>query len=194
MEIGRLAQGNDYGVTATDTINFIDHQDVSQQYKVTYANFIADFIPLKPEPSQIRGIVGGDKLDFMVDSSAPTMTLVEAKMLFNSIISDAKRGKKFMACDLKDHFLASPMAKPQYMQMRWEHIPDDIKICYSLEKLLHYGYIFVKIKKGMYGLKEAAILAYKNYSSILNLVVTTLSMALQVYGDITLGTLYFSFA
>ena len=34
MEIGRLAQGNDYGVTSTDKIDFIDHQDVQKNAKL----------------------------------------------------------------------------------------------------------------------------------------------------------------
>ena len=156
-----MAQENDNGVTATDAIDFIDHQDVPQQCKITYANFIADLRPLKLEPNRIRCVVGGDKLDFMGDASSPTTILAEAKMLFNSVISDEKNGATFMTYDLKDHFLALPMAKPKCTKLRWEHIPDDIKIRYRLEKLLHYGYIFMKIKKGMYGLKEAAILAYK---------------------------------
>ena len=134
MEIERLAQGNDYGVTDTDTIDFIDHQDVLQQWKVTYANFVADFRPLKPEPNRIRCVVGGDILDFIGDASSPTMTLVDAKILFNSVISDEKQGATFMTYDLKDHFLALPMAKPKCTKLRWEHIPDDIKTRYSLEK------------------------------------------------------------
>ena len=118
MEIGRLDQGNYYGVTFTDTIDFIDYHNVPQQCKVTYANFVADFRPLKLEPIRIRYVVSGDRLDFMGDVSSPTMTLAEAKLLFNSVISDSKQGAKFMTCDLKDHFLASSMAKPQYMKMR----------------------------------------------------------------------------
>jgi len=46
------------------------------------------------------------------------------------------------------------------MKMRWEHIPIDIRIKYNLSALLQNGYIYIKIKRGMYGLKEAAILAY----------------------------------
>ena len=47
------------------------------------------------------------------------------------------------------------------MKIKWEHIPEDIWSQYNLEYMLHGGYIYVNIKKGMYGLKEAAILAYK---------------------------------
>ena len=126
MEIGRLAQGNDYGVTPTDTIDFIPHTLVPFKAKVTYASFIADYRPLKPEPNRIRCVAGGDKLDYFGDASSPTTTLAEAKLLFNSVISDADKGARFMTVDLKDHFLASPMREPQYMRMRWDQIPDDI--------------------------------------------------------------------
>ena len=160
MELGRLAQGNDYGVTPTDTIDFIPYDTVPNGMKVTYASFIADHRPLKPEPDRIRCVAGGDKLDYFGDASSPTTTLAEAKLLFNSVISDAHKGAKFMSIDLKDHFLASPMSQPHYMRIRWDQIPDDIKLRYNLQPLLHNNYIYIKIKKGMYGLKEAAILAY----------------------------------
>ncbi len=109
MEIGRLAQGNDYGVTPTDTIDFIPYALVPTNTRVTYASFIADYRPLKPEPNRIRCVAGGDKLDYFGDSSSPTTTLTEAKLLFDSVISDANHGACFMTCDLKGHFLASPM-------------------------------------------------------------------------------------
>ena len=64
MEIGWLAQGNDYGVTPTDTIDFIPYALVPPTTKVTYASFIADYRPLKPEPNRIRCVAGGDKLDY----------------------------------------------------------------------------------------------------------------------------------
>ena len=48
-EIGRLAQGNKYGVKATDTIEFIKKEDVPNGRAVTYASFVCDHRPLKTE-------------------------------------------------------------------------------------------------------------------------------------------------
>lgn len=109
MELGRLAQGDKYGVKATNCIDFIPFSDVPTNTKVTYANFVADHRPLKPEPDRIQCVVGGDKLDYWGDASSPTTNLAEAKILFNSVISNAPKGARFMTCDLKDHFLTSPM-------------------------------------------------------------------------------------
>ena len=54
MELGRLAQGNKYGVTPTDCIDFIHYSVVPIIAKYTYANFVVDHRLLKPEPDRIR--------------------------------------------------------------------------------------------------------------------------------------------
>ena len=46
-ELRRLAQGNIYGVKATDTIDFIFKHDVPENQPVSYANFICDHRLLK---------------------------------------------------------------------------------------------------------------------------------------------------
>ena len=86
--------------------------------------------------------------------------MLETKLMLNSVISDATKGSRFLTMDIKDHFLATPMANPEYMKIPYKYFPPDIRKRYNLEDLVHNGYIYVKIKKGMYGLKQAAILAY----------------------------------
>ena len=49
------------------------------------------------------------------------------------------------------------------MQVRYKRIPPDIKERYSFkDKVTAHGYIYIHIKKGMYDLKQVAILAYDN--------------------------------
>ena len=61
------------------------------------------------------------------------------------------------------------MKTPKYMKLKIDIIPDDIIERYNLnEKVDDEGYVYVKIKKGMYGLKEAAILAYDQLKTFLN--------------------------
>ena len=61
--------------------------------------------------------VGGDKLTYHEDISSPTASLLEMKILLNSVISDTAKGARFLTCDLKDFFLATPMAKPEFMKI-----------------------------------------------------------------------------
>ena len=101
-ELGRLAQGNIHGVTATDTIDFIFKCEVPTSQPTTYANFVCDHRPLKTEKYRIRLVAGGDKLEYDGDPGAPAASLIETKLMINSVISDAKHGAKFLSCDLKD--------------------------------------------------------------------------------------------
>jgi hypothetical protein len=167
-EFGRLAQGNAAGVISTDTISFIPKDHVPPKALVTYGNFICDHRPLKSEPYRVRLTVGGDKLRYDDDAGSPAASLLETKLIVNSTISDASKGARFACADLKDFFLASPMEKPEFMKIKYKYLPADIRTKYQLDTLVSPdGYVYVKIKKGMYGLKQAAILAYQNLVKLL---------------------------
>ena len=54
------------------------------------------------------------------------------------------------------------MQEPEYMRMNIAEIPEDIIKKYNLHNLTDlHGNVHFKITKGMYGLKQAAILAYQ---------------------------------
>ena len=161
-EWGRLAQGNENGVKGTDTIEFIPQQQVPTNAKVTYASFVCDHRPLKPEPFRVRIVVGGDKLEYQFDAGSPAASLLETKLLLNSTISDSKNGARFFTADVKDFFLATPMKDPEYMRVPFKYFPKDIVTKYNLHTIVSSNnFIYIKIKKGMYGLKQAAVLAYQ---------------------------------
>ena len=131
-EFGRLAQGNKHGVKATDTMSFIPRHLVPNNRKCTYASFVCDYEPKKTEPYRICLVVGGDKLEYNSDAGSPAASLLETKLLLKSVISDARKGARFLRADLKDFFLATPMDNPEYMRIHWKHIPDDIREQYKL--------------------------------------------------------------
>ena len=91
-------------VTGTNTIVFVDKKDVPIERKVTYGNFRLDHSPLKPEPMRVRLTVGGDKLDYPFDATAPASGLLESKLIINSTISQQKKNARFISSDLKDFF------------------------------------------------------------------------------------------
>ena len=152
-EVGHLAQGNNAGVTSTDIIDFISHSDVPKNVKVTYANFVCSHRPNKPEPWRIRIVVGGDRLYCSYDTGSPAASLLETKLLLNSVISDAVNGARFFTLDIKDFFLATPMAEKEYICIHIRHLPQDIRNRYNIDNLLHTdNYVYICIKKGIYGL------------------------------------------
>ena len=108
-------QGNVHDGTHTDTIDFISKYNIPRQQKVTYATFVCDHRPLKSEPWRVRCVVGGDKLDYPNDSLSPADSMIDTKLMVNSVISDANKGARFLVDDLKDFFLGSNMTNPEYM-------------------------------------------------------------------------------
>ena len=155
-ELGRLATGNIHGVQSTNCTAFIPHTLVPKNKKVTYANFVCDHRPLKSEPWRVRLVVGGNRLEYYADPGSPTATLVETKLLVNSVISDADKGARFACCALKDFFLATPMASQEYMKIHKKYLLLDIITHHNLQSIMHNDYVYCQINKGMYGLKQAA--------------------------------------
>ena len=102
-------------------------------------------------------------MTYNADAGSPAANMLETKIIINSTISNAHRGARFMSADLKDFFLATPMEGEEFMKVNYKHFPNNIKKRYKIqEKVTASGHIYIKIKKGMYRLKQAAILAYGN--------------------------------
>ena len=107
--------------------------------------------------------MAGDCLTYPYDAGSPTSNLIETKVLLNSIIYDARHGAWFMSAGIKDYYLATPMAREYFMKVHIRHILEEIIHKYDLRnKVASYGYVYIQIKKGMYDLKQAAILAYEH--------------------------------
>ena len=162
-----MSQANDAGFKFNDCIELIYRDKILEDKKITYASFVCDQRPLKAEEWHIRLVVGGDKLSYNEDSGSPATDLTETKLLLNSVISDSKKGARFLSMDLKDMFLKTIMDTPEYMKIPIRYFPPDIIQRYNLTAKVHNNYIFCKIKKGMYGLKQAAVLAHKVLAKIL---------------------------
>ena len=161
-ELGRLAQGfQPNNVAGTNTINFIAKHTIPEGKKITYSNFVCDICPLKKEMYRVRMTVGGDKLDYPHNTALPTAALLDTKLIINSTISDHKRyGSKFCSIDINDFFLQTIMDNPEYIRIHKKYFSPNVQ--YALSKLINNdGYVYCEINKGMYGLKQAAILAYK---------------------------------
>ena len=62
----------------------------------------------------------------MVTNCSPAVSLLEIKIILNSVITDAHKGAKLLTCDLKDFFLATPMESPEFMKLPLKVIPPDI--------------------------------------------------------------------
>ena len=159
-ELGRLAQGIN-NIKGNDAIDFISREDVPTNKVVTYARMVCDIRPFKAEQYRVRLTVGGDRLMYPDDSSSPAASLLESKLLLNSTISQSAQGCRFLTLDIKDFFLQTLMTSNEYMRIHNKYFIGAIRQKYKIDKLIAKdGYVYCRIKKGMYGLRQAARLAY----------------------------------
>ena len=54
------------------------------------------------------------------------------------------------------------MSTYRYMRIALKYIIQEVIDEYNLTSMVHSGYMYTEIRKGMYGSKEAGIIAYKN--------------------------------
>jgi hypothetical protein len=158
-EIGRLAQGHHPHTTSgSDTLFFIPYHDKPADRVATYLRIVAALRPHKAEAKRIRFTMGGDRIKYNGNVSTPTADLTTVKLLLNSVISTP--GAKYMTIDIKDFYLGTPMTQYEYVRIPVKYIPTDIMIQYNLAPLVHNDHVMAEIRKGMYGLPQAGILAY----------------------------------
>ena len=88
----------------------------------------------------------------------PTVDLLTIKLLINSVISTPN--VKFMTIDIKDFYLDTPMAQSEYMRLKLSNLPKNIISQYNItQKTTNDGWVYVEIKRGMYGLPQAGLIA-----------------------------------
>jgi hypothetical protein len=148
-------------IKGTGTLFFITKSQVPKDRKVTYANYVCSIRKQKAETHRVRMTAGGDKLEYPGDPSSPTVSMLNAKIHINSTISDAHKGARHLGLDISNYYLGTPMDYYQYMRVQPWCIPQEVWDDPNYD--IHVeddGFVYLEIRKGMYGLKEAGILAF----------------------------------
>jgi hypothetical protein len=156
-EFGRLAQGVGGRIKGTDTIKFIPHAAMPNDHTATYPRFVCEHRPQKTEVNRTRLTLGGNLIKYPGDVSTKTAELETIKILFNSVISTV--GATFISIDIKNFYLNTPLARPEYVRIPINLIQDEITREYNLTSLIKDGNVMAEANKGMYGLPQAGILA-----------------------------------
>jgi hypothetical protein len=64
-----------------------------------------------------------------------------------------------MMMDIKNYYLGTPLPRFEYMEMLLSRFPEEIIQKYNLNALPVDGWVYIEIRKGMYGLKQAGLLS-----------------------------------
>ena len=155
-ELGRLAQGI-RDIDGTSTIFFVPFGQVPKDRKATYGRIVCELRHNKDEVERTRLTVGGNLIEYPGNTRTETSDIITFKLLVNSTIST--KGARFICIDVKIFYLNTPMGRYEYMRLPIDLIPEEIIEKYNLRDLVHNGYVYCEIRKGMYGLPQAGILA-----------------------------------
>ena len=74
-----------------------------------------------------------------------------------------------MTTDIKDFYLNNPMPRFEYMRLKLTELPNNFVQQYNIaSKVTRDGYVYVEIRRGMYGLSKAGLLAQQLLEKRLN--------------------------
>jgi hypothetical protein len=155
-EAGCLAQGYKQN-TGTNTIFVLHPSKIPKGREATYLRNVVADQPQKAQVRRVRWTAGGDRINYPFETSIKTAGLATAKLIFNSVIS-TKNGR-FMTMNIKDFYLNTPVSRFEYMRIPVSLIPKAIFGQYNLGPLVQDGFVYVEIRKGMFGLPLAGRLA-----------------------------------
>jgi hypothetical protein len=100
--------------------------------------------------------VGGDILDYSGNVATSTADITTFKILINSTLftEDAS----MMMMDVKNYYIGTPLPRFEYMKMLLSRFPEEIVQKYNPNAFAVDGWVYIEIRKGMYGLKQAGLL------------------------------------
>ena len=92
--------------------------------------------------------------EFPADAPADAAAAAETPdQSANSTLSTSRA--KFMTLDIKNFYYNTPMARYEYMKIALDLLLDEIIRQYGLADIASNGWIYMEIRKGMPGLKQA---------------------------------------
>jgi hypothetical protein len=112
---------------------------------------------IKQKKERVRLTVGGDRLDYSGDVATSTADITTFKILINSTLST--KDAAIMMMDIKNYYLGTPLPRFEYMKMLLSRFPEEIIQKYNINALAFDGWVYIEIRKGMYGLNQAGLIA-----------------------------------
>jgi hypothetical protein len=151
------------GQQGTNAMFVMTHKDIKKAHalkkKFTYGNPVVDYRPQKDDPQRIRITAGGNLITYESSPSVRTADLDTAKLHWNSVISTP--GAQYMCLDIKIFYLTAKLDYFEYMRMPLTLFPEWIKQQYNLNQLAYEGYVHLEMRRAVWGLPQAGILANK---------------------------------
>jgi len=126
---------------------------------ITYARVVVDFCPQKADPYRIRITAGGNLINYPGELSTRTVDLTTSKLMWNSVLST--EGARYISLDIKNFYLSVPLDRYEYLKMPLTLFPEWIIEQYNLRLHALNGFVYLEMRRAVWGLSQAGILANK---------------------------------
>ena len=114
---------------------------------------MVDYCPQKEDPNRTILKVGVSISEYPVNVITPTADTITSKIVRNILVSTTKA--KCICIDIKTFYLVTPLTRYKYLHIAITLIPEKIIQQYSLLPLVRNGFIYLDIRKGMYGFPQS---------------------------------------
>ena len=163
-DFGGMAQGcKKTGQAGTNAMFVMTHDEIMHALAAkkffTYANPVVDYRPQKEDPHRIRITAGGNLITYEGNASVRTADIDTAKLHWNSVISTPDA--KYMCLDIKKFYLTAALEYFEYMKIPLSLFPEWTQEQYNLKKLALDGMVYIEMRRAVWGLPQAGILANK---------------------------------
>ena len=106
-------------------------------------------------------------MKYPVDCGTPTVDLTTVKILLNGLVSTPNT--KFMTIYVKYFYFNTMMSRSEYMRLKISDLPENMVQQYNNEaKATKDGYMYLEMKRGVYGIPQSGLIAQQLLEKILN--------------------------
>jgi hypothetical protein len=155
-EAGRLFQGI-CDIPYTNTFFFVELTNIPKDRNITYGKIFCDYKPHKKEKERVRLTVVGHILDYSNDVATSMDDITTLIFLINSTISTEDAAMMMM--DINTYYMGTPLPWYEYKRMLLSRSPEEIVSKYNLKAVTIDCWVYIEIRKGMHGLKQAGLLS-----------------------------------
>jgi hypothetical protein len=149
-------------VKDTNTLFPIPYNKIpsNRRREITYSKVVCKVRPEKGDnANRTRITIGGNSIVYPGDVGTPTGLIELVKLLVNSVFSQCNA--RLATMDLKNFYLNTPPDQPEYVRIKLADIPQEFNNKYKLDKIARNSWIYFEMRRGIYGLPQAGILANK---------------------------------
>ena len=162
-DFGGMCQGdnktNTVGTNAMFVMTPEDIPAIPKDQPPTYAKVVVAYRPQKDDPYRIRITAGGNKIFYPGELTTRTADMTTAKLHWNSVLSTPNA--KYMCLDIGNLYLSATLDRYEYMKMPLNLFPQWTIDQYDLTNKAVRGFVYLQMRKAVWGLPQAGILANK---------------------------------